>query len=49
MTLKALADELNHPNVESLDRIVRKHKHLFTKVAGPDHITRIALLERRAS
>jgi hypothetical protein len=48
-TLAALAEELNHPNVESLDRIVRRHNKLFTKVSGPDHITRIALVERRAS
>jgi hypothetical protein len=48
-TLATLAEELNHPNVESLDRLVRRHKSLFTKVSGSDHITRIALIERRAS
>ncbi len=48
-TLATIADELGHDNVESLDRIVRKHKTLFTKVSGADHITRIALVERRAS
>jgi hypothetical protein len=48
-TLATIASELNHDNVESLDRIVRKHKNLFTKVSGNDGITRIALVERRAS
>jgi hypothetical protein len=48
-TLATIASELNHGNVESLDRIVRKHKNLFTKVSGNDGITRIALVERRAS
>jgi len=47
-TLAAIASELQHDNVESLDRIVRRHKHVFTKVAGPDRVTRIALVERRA-
>jgi hypothetical protein len=48
-TLAAIASELNHDNVESLDRVVRKHKDLFMKVAGSDGVTRIALVERRAS
>lgn len=48
-TLATIASELNHDNVESIDRIVRKHKALFTKVTGHDGITRIALVERRAS
>lgn len=48
-TLASIASELNHDNVESLDRIVRKHKNLFTKVSGKDGISRIALVERRAS
>lgn len=38
-----------HDNVESLDRVVRKHKDLFMKVAGSDGVTRVALVERRAS
>ena len=48
-TLVAIAGELKHGNVESLDRIVRRHKNVFTKVTGDDGITRIALVERRAS
>ena len=48
-TLATIASELNHDNVESIDRIVRKHKYLFTKVPGADGVTRIALVERRAS
>ena len=46
-TLATIASELRHDNVESLDRIVRKHKTLFTKVSGADGISRIALVERR--
>jgi hypothetical protein len=48
-TLATIARELNHDNVESIDRIVRKHKKVFTKVSGSDGITRIALVERRAA
>jgi hypothetical protein len=48
-TLATIASELNYDKVDSLDRIVRKHKTLFTKVTGPDGIQRIALVERRAS
>ncbi|MBI3049239.1 MAG: hypothetical protein HYY76_13120, partial [Acidobacteria bacterium] len=48
-TLATIASELNHDKVDSIDRIVRKHKNLFTKVSGNDGITRIALVERRAS
>lgn len=48
-TLAAIASELQHDNVESLDRVVRRHKNLFTKVSGTDGVTRIALLDRRAS
>jgi hypothetical protein len=47
--LHAIASELNYENVDSLDRIVRKHKHLFTKITGADGVHRIALVERRAS
>jgi hypothetical protein len=39
----------NYHNVESLDRLVRKHKTIFIKVSGQDGISRIALVERRAS
>jgi hypothetical protein len=49
MTLAAIAGELNHNNPESLDRIVRRHKGIFAKVSDKDGITRIALVERRAS
>lgn len=48
-TLAAIASELNHDNVESLDRVVRKHKDLFMKVAGSDGVTRVALVEMCAS
>ena len=48
-TLATIASELRHDNVESLDRIVRKHKALFTKVSGADGIHRIALVERRTA
>jgi hypothetical protein len=47
-TLAALAEELN-AKPDSLDRIVRRHKNLFTKVSGSDGIQRIALVERQAS
>jgi hypothetical protein len=47
-TLAHIASELGHPNVESIDRIVRKHKALFTKITdSKDHITRVSLVERR--
>ena len=48
-TLATIASELSYANVESLDRIVRRQKNVFTKVSGPDGIQRIALVERRAS
>ena len=48
-TLASIASELGHENVESLDRIVRKHKQLFQKVSGNDGIMRVALLDRRAA
>ena len=44
-----IAAELKHDNVESLDRIVRKHKNLFTRVSGTDGVAPMALVERRAS
>jgi hypothetical protein len=47
-TLVALADELS-ASVETLDRTVRRKTLLFTKVSGQDGVTRIALVERRAS
>lgn len=48
-TLATIARELGHDNTESIDRIVRKHKGLFTKVTGSDGIARVALLEKRAA
>ena len=47
-TLAALAEELN-AKPDSLDRIVRRHKNLFTKITGSDGIHRIALVERQVS
>ena len=44
-TMAAIASELNHANVESLDRIVRRQKNVFTKITGPDGVHRIALVE----
>ena len=48
-TIATIANELGHSNVESLDRIVRRQKAVFTKITGSDGIQRIALIERRAS
>jgi hypothetical protein len=48
-TLADIASELNHGNTESLDRIVRRQKNVFTKITGKDGIQRVALVERRAS
>jgi hypothetical protein len=48
-TIATIASELNYDKVDSIDRIVRKHKTLFTKVTGSDGIHRVALLERKAS
>jgi hypothetical protein len=42
-TLAAIASELDHDNVESIDRIVRHHKTIFVKVTGRDGIVRVAL------
>ena len=46
-TLAAIASELSYDNVQSIDRVVRRHKDLFTKVTGRDGVHRIVLLERR--
>ena len=43
VTLVAIAGELNHPNVDSLDRIAPRQKNVFMKITGKDGITRIAL------
>jgi hypothetical protein len=48
-TIAQIASELNYANVDSLDRIVRRQKNVFTKITGTDGIHRIALVERRAS
>jgi hypothetical protein len=48
LTLARLADDLG-ANVESLDKTVRRKTTLFTRVSGTDGISRIALVERRAS
>jgi hypothetical protein len=48
-TLASLAHDLGAP-VDSIDKTVRRKSLLFTKVTNSDdHITRIALVERRAS
>jgi hypothetical protein len=47
-TLATLAEELS-ANVESLDREVRRKKHVFARIPGADGVTRIALLERRSA
>jgi hypothetical protein len=47
-TLAVLAAELD-AKPDSLERIVRRHKNLFTRIPGSDGIQRIALVERRAS
>ena len=48
-TIARIATELGHSNVESLDRIIRRQKNVFTKITGTDGVHRIALLDRRAS
>lgn len=48
-TIASLAADLDAP-VDSIDKAVRRKSGLFTKVTNfEDHITRIALVERRAS
>jgi hypothetical protein len=49
LTLIEIGQEIGHDNVESIDRIVRDKKAIFTKVPGADGIRRVALVERRAS
>lgn len=48
MTAAALAEDLG-ANVESIERTVRRKKTLFTRVSDGDGVSRIALMERRAS
>lgn len=48
-TIATIATELNHGNVESIDRIVRRQKGVFTKITGGDGVHRVALVTRRAS
>jgi hypothetical protein len=45
-TLITLAQELGKP-VDSVDKAVRRKNGMFTRIAGADGITRIALLETR--
>jgi hypothetical protein len=48
-TIASLAADLDAP-VDSIDKAVRRKSLVFTKVTGfQDHVTRIALVERRAS
>ena len=47
-TLARLAEDLG-ANVETLERTVRRKNGLFTRVPSDDGVTRIALVERRAS
>lgn len=47
LPLHAIASELQYDNVDSLDRTVRRHKHLFTKITGKDGVHQIALVERQ--
>ena len=50
MTAAALASELGpKANVETIERYARKYTEVFTRVSGRDGITRIALVEKRAS
>jgi hypothetical protein len=49
-TLADLAEQLDHSNVETLDRYVRRHTQVFTRLINtPDGIHRIALVERRTA
>ena len=48
-TLATIASELSYTNTQSLERIVRRQKNVFTKITGADGVHRIALVERRAS
>lgn len=47
-TLVALADDLDG-SVDTLDRYVRRHSQVFTRVPGSDGVARIALVERRTA
>ena len=49
LPLHAIARELNYDNVDSLDRVVRRHKGVFTKINGADGVQQIALLDRRSA
>jgi hypothetical protein len=48
VTLAILAEELD-ARADSLDRTVRKHKSLFTRITDEDGIQRVALLERKTA
>jgi AAA domain len=47
-TLVALQDELG-AKIETIERLVRRHKTVFTRVPGNDGVHRVALLERPPS
>jgi len=47
-TLARLAEDLG-ASVDTLDRTVRRKTGLFTRVSGPDGVSRIALLESRVA
>jgi len=47
-TLAALSDDIGS-SVETLERTIRRRKDTYTRVEGPDGITRIALIEKRRS
>jgi hypothetical protein len=46
--LYRLAEELE-AKVETVERIIRRHKHLFTRVIREDGVHQIALVERRSA
>jgi hypothetical protein len=48
LTLVSLSEQLE-AKVESVDKAVRRHTKLFTRVSGEDGIHRIALVERRSA
>jgi hypothetical protein len=46
LTLAAIADQLD-AKTDSVERIIRRHKGVFTRVPSSDGITRIALVDHR--
>lgn len=49
LTVAEISDQIGHGNVESINRIVRQYKQVFTRVDGTDGVSRVAILERQAS